>query len=707
MADLFKTLALPVTTPTETLVAGTVDFYNPGTTGESNRKDVYTDSAGTIVAANPYTLDANATATLYGSGIYHVVIKNSLGATIYDYDFVTPDQILFIYNPPSLTDLKALDGYSGAVVNLIYRATIGDGGGGTFYWDSADLSAQVTADTLSGIYVPPNSDTTGASGAWVRPVHGFLAPEWFGSVGDASQDNATSDQACVDMAIYLGLTNILYGKGVFRSTAPVVVDNISLVISGVKRGNYAQFTDTGGTTLYLDSVTAGDYYYKLSGTNYKPSQMVFRDIEFVGTNTANNQGGVLIAGRFSAMTFERCNFGNFTGYAIGRDPSVTSYTQNNSLRDVSFYNVGGCYGLISEPSAGALYLAETLLTLSNVNLDGAVNQTDAKPYIWDFRASREIISDNLLMEGTSASTSSAMAFATGGQSIFDGLHYEFSVTGSPYFIEFQEDLTDKFYSDTATRVEINSSVLPVFTTAIAKFEAASEAKLIFDGMLNYNLASVSKLVEFAGSGGLIEAKNIDVKTPFYIGEEFVGRVVLSFIGADTTYMKDSISNGTSLLGAWNAAMTDIASSLSNAYFYVTDDNTTYTSKLIVSDGSYLVQKYIGAAGKYPVINFIIDVPVSYVGSTCTLIVRYKHTKAGSDGRIFYSNDFLSLASTIIDPGSETEYKTAKVVFKINQATTTVFSRYVSTAPTGTSEIYLMSVKAYLGSSEDMAMDGSR
>jgi len=40
--------------------------------------------------------------------------------------------------------------------------------GGIFYWNSSNLSSQVTADTQNGIYVPPNSDTTGASGAWVR-----------------------------------------------------------------------------------------------------------------------------------------------------------------------------------------------------------------------------------------------------------------------------------------------------------------------------------------------------------------------------------------------------------------------------------------------------------------------------------------------------------------------------------------------------------
>jgi hypothetical protein len=90
MAEVWQLFLSPVKTPTETLVAGTIDFYEPGTTGESNRKDVYLDNTATTVAANPYTLDSDATAILYGSGLYHIVIKDSLGNTEYDYDYLNP-----------------------------------------------------------------------------------------------------------------------------------------------------------------------------------------------------------------------------------------------------------------------------------------------------------------------------------------------------------------------------------------------------------------------------------------------------------------------------------------------------------------------------------------------------------------------------------------------------------------------------------------
>jgi len=62
--------------------------------------------------------------------------------------------------------------------NVAYLAEIGRAG--LFQWDSSNLSARVAADPDQGVYVPPASDATGASGAWVRAVDGGLSLDWFG-----------------------------------------------------------------------------------------------------------------------------------------------------------------------------------------------------------------------------------------------------------------------------------------------------------------------------------------------------------------------------------------------------------------------------------------------------------------------------------------------------------------------------------------------
>jgi hypothetical protein len=53
---------------------------------------------------------------------------------------------------------------------------------GLFAWDGSDLSDLVAADTAQAIRVPPASDPTGASGAWVRQFKGPLVFDWFGAI---------------------------------------------------------------------------------------------------------------------------------------------------------------------------------------------------------------------------------------------------------------------------------------------------------------------------------------------------------------------------------------------------------------------------------------------------------------------------------------------------------------------------------------------
>jgi hypothetical protein len=66
------------------LSGGTVDFYSAGST--TVRKAVWLDRSKITQAANPYTLDSNATAQLYGDGLYRIIIKDALGVTKFDRD---------------------------------------------------------------------------------------------------------------------------------------------------------------------------------------------------------------------------------------------------------------------------------------------------------------------------------------------------------------------------------------------------------------------------------------------------------------------------------------------------------------------------------------------------------------------------------------------------------------------------------------------
>ena len=88
------------------LASGWVFFYSAGTT---NAKPVYLDRLMAQQAANPYQLSADGTATLFGDGVYRVVVKTNLnnapGVTVYDYDNV---QIIDI-NTITSTDVTTIE----------------------------------------------------------------------------------------------------------------------------------------------------------------------------------------------------------------------------------------------------------------------------------------------------------------------------------------------------------------------------------------------------------------------------------------------------------------------------------------------------------------------------------------------------------------------------------------------------------------------
>jgi hypothetical protein len=163
-----------------------------------------------------------------------------------------------------LSDLETFVGVNGQQVTTSGRTAIGDGGGGTFIWDSSDLSTEVTADTESGIYVAPTSDTTGASGAWVRQYSGDASILWFGASASAT-DNRAAIQATIDTAASEGV-GVYVPNGTYLLKPETTLGRIlrinstNLVITGESKygailkvaatdANGQVMNDAGGTTV--------------------------------------------------------------------------------------------------------------------------------------------------------------------------------------------------------------------------------------------------------------------------------------------------------------------------------------------------------------------------------------------------------------------------------------------------------------------------
>jgi hypothetical protein len=84
-ATQFDFLLSQVRTASGPLSGGKVYFYSPGTT---TLKNIWLDKSQTTLAANPYTLDSNSTAMLYGAGGYRVIVKDAAGVTKYDRAYI-------------------------------------------------------------------------------------------------------------------------------------------------------------------------------------------------------------------------------------------------------------------------------------------------------------------------------------------------------------------------------------------------------------------------------------------------------------------------------------------------------------------------------------------------------------------------------------------------------------------------------------------
>lgn len=125
---------------------------------------------------------------------------------------------------------------------------------GNFVFSTSDLSTSVAADTAQGIYVPPSTDTSGASGAWVRKYSGAKDARWFGATGDGTTNDATALQAWLDSGGALWLPPLK-----FRSASTLIVRrNIFLSGSGYGFDNrLSGYGNMPGSRIVFDAGVAG------------------------------------------------------------------------------------------------------------------------------------------------------------------------------------------------------------------------------------------------------------------------------------------------------------------------------------------------------------------------------------------------------------------------------------------------------------------
>lgn len=237
------------------------------------------------------------TAPRWGAG--NKVANTSLAGSTYWSD---------TYSFATYAELQEYTGRNGQIVNVLGRTTAGRGGG-RFRFTTTSSTTQVTNDPQQGIYLPPASDTSGASGVWIRMLDNprEVTPEMFGAVGDGSTDDYTALQAAED---WLEITQTgKYRGGVLRLISRYAVSdnllidstNITIMGDGNERSSAAASVN-GSPCIIGTKTTEPVILVRASDTNLIGFEVGASTARQAGsTQTGDNTAcGVMIATADSA-----------------------------------------------------------------------------------------------------------------------------------------------------------------------------------------------------------------------------------------------------------------------------------------------------------------------------------------------------------------------------------------------------------------------
>jgi len=194
-----------------------------------------------------------------GSSAVATLIDDDSMATATASNIGSAESIKAYFDNQSVASYTAAKALTAGLYSSIYIEDADRGG--MFVWRAGDQSANITADTAEIFWIPPDSDATGASGAWQRLVNedGFVNVRWAGAVGDSDAttgdgtDNTSAIQACIDWVKTTtdgtaGSVYIPASRGYYRTTAELNTDSATNPVHIMGDGReasvlYGDFTD--------------------------------------------------------------------------------------------------------------------------------------------------------------------------------------------------------------------------------------------------------------------------------------------------------------------------------------------------------------------------------------------------------------------------------------------------------------------------------
>ena len=240
------------------LVAGRVYTYAAGT---STPQVTYADAAGTTPNANPVILDSRGEATIFWSGSYKVILKDSLDVTIWTVDGVGATDL------GSTTSATAGAGSVGFGYALAYAT------GSVGRW-LQDLGTSVGSTLIGFIQA--------GTGAALRTLQAksrdTVSVKDFGATGDGSTD----DTAAMQLAHNTGKM-VYYPAGTYKFSTLATPITAGGIIGAGKGLSILSSTDT--TTANLMTFSA-DFVSGVPGTI-----LTFRDFTLIGQGAGSKTTG--------------------------------------------------------------------------------------------------------------------------------------------------------------------------------------------------------------------------------------------------------------------------------------------------------------------------------------------------------------------------------------------------------------------------------
>jgi hypothetical protein len=156
----------------------------------------------------------------------------------------------------TISELRAIDGSVADRLQVLGYYLKGDGGGGTFYWDSAS-----TETDNGGTIIQATGITTGR---WKRPKKGIVSVKEFGAKGDG----ITDDTVAIQKALYLNWNN----------NKTDVFPKVNNLVIYVPIGNYritSQLHQPSGVVVYGDMPTSLQGQAGTNINDYKQTAFIF------------------------------------------------------------------------------------------------------------------------------------------------------------------------------------------------------------------------------------------------------------------------------------------------------------------------------------------------------------------------------------------------------------------------------------------------